>query len=54
MREYLKETWRNKLIAVLITIIGIALIPIDYDATASVMIFIMALYLFFEKKNVID
>lgn len=54
MSKYLKETWRNKLVAVILVILGVMLIPVDYDATASVLLFLMSIYLFVTKKNVID
>lgn len=51
LKNYIKRTWRNKLIASLLFIIGYVSMSIAGDATAFVFILLFAIPLFFANKD---
>ncbi len=63
MKKYIKETYKNKLVAMLLVLVGIISIsPLlnnigingKPDGTAFILILITAIPLFFSKKNYIN
>lgn len=45
------KTWKNKACAAVLVLIGMLPIWLNADATGSVLLFIVAAYLFFTKKE---
>lgn len=52
-RRYMNETFKNKLYAVLMVILAGGVTYLDGDATALVLILMMAIPLFFATKKVV-
>lgn len=54
-KRYIKKTWKNKLVALLMVILGIIATVIDNDCTVLVFISIVfVIPLWFEKRNRIE
>lgn len=53
VERYLEETWRNKLIAVVILAIGAFAARISTDATFLIFTLMLGVPLFLSKENVI-
>lgn len=53
-KSYIRRTWKNKVVALTMDIIGAIPMILDGDATAFVGMLILTFPLFFEKKNYID
>ena len=54
MKDYFKRTWKNKITAIIFTIIGyLSMLP-EGDGTAFVFLLMFAIPLFFAKENYID
>ena len=53
VERYLEETWRNKLIAVVILAIGVFTARISTDATFLIFTLLLGIPLFLSKENVI-
>lgn len=51
IKKYFKETWRNKIVAVIILLCGIFVTAISKDANALVLVIFLAVRLFFAKEN---
>lgn len=49
--EYIEETWRNKLYAIIMISIGAVPIVYDNDATVFMLMLIIGVPLFFSRKN---
>lgn len=49
-----KELIKNKVVAILLILLGLASMRIDNDATVLVFLTAVAFILFFSKENVID
>lgn len=54
MIKYLRRTWKNKLAALGLAVVGYWSIGIDNDATAFVFFLFFAIPLFFARRNHID
>ena len=54
MKEYLKRTWKNKVMALVLLFVGIVPILIENDATVFVFLIVMIIPLFFTGKNYIS
>lgn len=54
MKEYLKNTWKNKLVAILIMAVGCVPIWLEGDATILVLTLILSIPLFFTKQNILQ
>ena len=54
MIKYLKRTWKNKAVALVAALAGYLTIGIDNDATFFVFALVLALPLFFARRNDID
>ena len=54
MKQYLKRTWRNKIVAILMVLPALALQQLYGDGTMLVIILMVAVPLFFAKKNYIE
>ncbi len=63
MKKYIKETYKNKLVSILLLLVGIISINPLFnnigingkpDGTAFILILIIAIPLFFSKKNQIS
>jgi hypothetical protein len=54
MKQYLKRTWKNKVVALLIMLPGLIPVWLDGDATVLVLTLIAATPLFFAKQNYIE
>ena len=52
MIQYLKRTWKNKVVALCLMQLGYMTIGIDNDVTAFVFILLFAVPLFFAKNNI--
>jgi hypothetical protein len=53
MKQYLKRTWKNKLIAILLVLPCVLATQIEGDATVLVLALMVATPLFFAKRNYI-
>lgn len=53
VERYLEETWRNKLIAVVILAIGVFTARVSADATFLIFTVLLGVPLFLSKENVI-
>lgn len=53
MIKYLKRTWKNKVAAMAIAFVGYLSTFIDGDATAFVFLMLIAIPLFFTRRNYI-
>lgn len=51
MKDYIKRTWKNKIMALLIILIGILSVSIDGDATFLIFAIICGSFIFFAKEN---
>ncbi len=49
----MKKTWKNKLVSLILVLLGYLTTFIDGDATAFAFMLIIAVPLFFAKKNYI-
>lgn len=54
MIKYLRRTWKNKAVATAIAFVGYLSTFIDGEATAFVFLMLIAIPLFFTRKNFID
>ena len=54
MIKYLRRTWKNKAVALALAGIGNLSTCIDGDATAFVFLLLVAIPLFFARRNHID
>jgi hypothetical protein len=54
MIKYLRRTWKNKVAALAIAFTGYLSTFIDGDATGFVFLMLIAVPLFFARKNYID
>lgn len=50
-RKYIKETYKNKISAILILVLCIVSIKIENDLTVLLLLGPLCVYLFFSKKN---
>lgn len=53
MKDYLKRTWKNKIVSVMLAAVGYASTLIENDGTAFLFLLMFAVPLFFAKKNYI-
>ena len=53
MKRYLKRTWKNKLMAIVIVLPCVVATQIEGDATLLILSLMVAIPLFFAKKNYI-
>lgn len=53
LKNYMRETYKNKLLALLMIILGGISAVIDKDATAFVFILLIAVPIFFINKNIL-
>lgn len=51
--DYVRETWKNKIAALLLILIGYATLKVSNDGTGLLFILLMAIPLFFSKRNCI-
>ena len=51
MKRYLKRTWKNKLVALVLLMVSTIPIWFDRDATMFVLMLMIAIPLFFAKEN---
>jgi uncharacterized membrane protein YiaA len=51
--NYLKVTWRNKVCAVVLILIGLCTFAIDHDATILLLMTLFGIPLFITKQNCI-
>ena len=49
--KYIRRTWKNKLIAVGLVCAGMAGVVLEGDATALVLMMLLAMPMFFSSKN---
>mgnify|MGYP006898653564 CR=1 FL=1 len=49
--KYIRRTWKNKLIAMALVCIGMAGVVLESDATALVLMLLLAVPMFFSRKN---
>lgn len=54
MKQYLKRTWRNKIVAILMVLPGLTLVWLYKDATMLTLLLMVAIPLFFAKRNYIE
>lgn len=54
MKQYLKQTWKNKLVALSLLFVSIVPIWLDRDATILALMLIVIVPLFFTGKNCVD
>jgi hypothetical protein len=54
MIKHLRRTWKNKVAALVIAFAGYLTTFIDGDATAFVFLLLIAVLLFFARRNLID
>lgn len=54
MKNYIKKTWKNKVLAIILVLIGSWSFKIDTDGTGFLFILIFAVPLFFATENFID
>lgn len=54
MKKKKNETLTNKIVATILVVLGFASTFIDGDATGLIFVLMIAVPLFFERKNVID
>ena len=54
MKQYLLRTWKNKVIALMLLMLGWIPIRYDGDATIFVLMSIAAIPLFFANRNYIE
>ena len=54
MKEYLKRTWKNKVMALLLLLISLVPIRLENDATMLSLMIIVIVPLFFAKRNYIE
>lgn len=54
MIKYLRRTWKNKAVALAMAFVGYLTTGIDNDATAFVFILLIAIPLFFARRNHIN
>ena len=54
MIKYLRRTWKNKVAALALAFIGYLSTFIDGDATAFVFLLLIAVPLFFARRNLVD
>ncbi len=52
MIKYLRRTWKNKVIALAMALVGYWSIGIENDATAFVFVMLIAIPLFFARTNI--
>jgi hypothetical protein len=52
MIKYLRRTWKNKAVALGLTLLGYLSIGIEGDATGFVFLMLFAIPLFFAKENI--
>lgn len=52
MKNYLKRTWKNKLLAIFMLLVGTVPMFTEKDVTALVFIAIFAIPLFFTKTDI--
>lgn len=48
----LKETWRNKIFGLAMILLGIAMAFICDDGTGTVLMVLLGIWIFFEKKDI--
>ena len=53
MKEYLKRTWKNKLIALLLLVTSVVPIWMDRDATILALMLVVIIALFFSNRDYI-
>lgn len=53
MKEYLKRTWKNKLIALLLLVTSVIPIWLDRDATILALMLVVIVPLFFASRDYI-
>ena len=53
MKNYLKRTWKNKLVALLLLLTGLVPIWLERDATILVLFFGIIVFLFFANRDYI-
>ena len=51
MKQYLKRTWKNKLVALLLLLISVIPIWLDRDVTILALMFVVIAYLFFANHD---
>lgn len=49
--KYIRRTWKNKLIAMALVCIGMTGVVLESDATALVLMLLLAVPMFFSRKN---
>lgn len=54
MIKYLRRTWKNKAVSLALMVVGQLSTFIDGSATAFVFLMLIAVPLFFARKNLID
>lgn len=54
MKEYLKNTWKNKLVAILLMLVGCVPIWLERDATILALMLILSIPLFFTKQDIMQ
>lgn len=54
LKRYIKKTWKNKAVALLLIVLGMISLMIEDDCTALVFIMVLAVPLWFEKRNRIE
>ena len=54
MKNYIKKTWKNKLFAIILVLIGSYTLKFDTDGTGFLFVLIFAIPLFFATENFID
>lgn len=54
MIKYLKRTWKNKVAALALALVGYLSTFIDGDATAFVFLLFIAVPMFFARNNFVD
>ena len=54
MKDYIKKTWKNKLAAIALTLVGYLSTLPEKDGTAFVFLLMFSIPLFFAKENYID
>ena len=54
MKDYLKRTWKNKLVATVLLAINIGIVSLSRDGTFLVMMLPLILALFFAKRDYVD
>ena len=54
MKNYLKRTWKNKMVAIAMVTLGYATTMIGNDGTAYALMLMFAIPLFFTRANVFE